>query len=218
MAPGRWPHARDSYSATRRWSELRRGRRPPTRSVDAAPTTACVPTTFLSHKPPTSTIGRRPSPSFPSDRAAPPWKPPSGEPPPSPVTKSGPPPHRPSLRPTAPPHRIAAHQNRRRRRAPRGSLASALGERPRGLAREGLWQVGLTHSNSVTSFLPVFCVQVRNWFLLSTMLMRVVSVMSKPMRVGLRIGILRLRAAMDDILFYGKENILTVERNHFCKL
>jgi hypothetical protein len=44
---------------------------PPTRSVDAAPTTACVSTTFLSREPPTSTTGRHPSPSFPSDRDAP---------------------------------------------------------------------------------------------------------------------------------------------------
>jgi hypothetical protein len=48
--------------------------------------------------------------------------------------------------------------------------------------------------------------------------MRVVSGKSKPMRVGLRTGILRLRVLMDDILLQGKENVLTVERNHFCKL
>jgi hypothetical protein len=41
---------------------------------------------------------------------------------------------------------------------------------------------------------------------------------SKPMRDGLRIGILRLRVPMDGILFKGKENVLTVERNHFRKL
>jgi hypothetical protein len=50
------------------------------------------------------------------------------------------------------------------------------------------------------------------------MLMKVASGKSKPMRVGLRTMILRLRVPMDDILFYGKENILTVERNCFRKL
>jgi hypothetical protein len=50
------------------------------------------------------------------------------------------------------------------------------------------------------------------------MTMRVVSGKSKPMRVGLRTEIFMLRMPMDDILFYGKENVLTVERNHFCKL
>jgi hypothetical protein len=48
--------------------------------------------------------------------------------------------------------------------------------------------------------------------------MRVVSGKSKPMRVGLRTGILRLRAPMDGILFEGKDIVLTVERNHFRKL
>jgi hypothetical protein len=47
---------------------------------------------------------------------------------------------------------------------------------------------------------------------------RVVSGKSKPMRVGLHIGILRLRTPMDGILFYGKENVLIVERNRFRKL
>jgi hypothetical protein len=61
-------------------------------------------------------------------------------------------------------------------------------------------------------------VQVRNFFLLLAMPTRVVSGKSKPMRVGLRTGILRLRAPMDVILFYGKENVLTVERNCFRKL
>jgi hypothetical protein len=50
------------------------------------------------------------------------------------------------------------------------------------------------------------------------MLMRVVSGKSKPMRVELHTEIIRLRAPMDGILFYGKENVLTVERNHFRKL
>jgi hypothetical protein len=38
------------------------------------------------------------------------------------------------------------------------------------------------------------------------------------MRVGLHTVIRRLRAPMDGILFYGKENVLNVERNRFCKL
>jgi hypothetical protein len=42
------------------------------------------------------------------------------------------------------------------------------------------------------------------------MLMRIVSGKFKPMRVGLRSGILRLRALMDDVLFYGEENALIV--------
>jgi hypothetical protein len=44
-------------------------------------------------------------------------------------------------------------------------------------------------------------VQVRIYFLFSAMPMKVVSGKSKPMRVGLRAGILRLRALMDGILF-----------------
>jgi hypothetical protein len=44
-------------------------------------------------------------------------------------------------------------------------------------------------------------VQVRSCFLLLAMPMRVVSGKSKPMRVGLRTGILRLRVPTDDILF-----------------
>jgi hypothetical protein len=42
---------------------------------------------------------------------------------------------------------------------------------------------------------------VRNCFLLPTMLMRVFSGKSKPMRVGLCTGILKLRVPMDGILF-----------------
>jgi hypothetical protein len=41
--------------------------------------------------------------------------------------------------------------------------------------------------------------------------MRVVSGKSKSMMVGLCTRNLRLRVPMDYILFYGKENILTVE-------
>jgi hypothetical protein len=44
-------------------------------------------------------------------------------------------------------------------------------------------------------------VQVRSFFLLPMMPMRVVSGKYKPMRVELRTRILRLRALMDDILF-----------------
>jgi hypothetical protein len=49
--------------------------------------------------------------------------------------------------------------------------------------------------------LAVFCVQVRNCFLLPVMSMRVISGKFKPMRVGLRTRILGLRMPMDDILF-----------------
>jgi hypothetical protein len=42
---------------------------------------------------------------------------------------------------------------------------------------------------------------VRNCFLLPVMPMRVVSGKSKPMRVGLCTGILRLRVSLDVILF-----------------
>jgi hypothetical protein len=49
--------------------------------------------------------------------------------------------------------------------------------------------------------LAIFCVQVRNCFLLPAMLTRVVSGKYKLLRVGLRTGTLRLRAPMDDILF-----------------
>jgi hypothetical protein len=47
----------------------------------------------------------------------------------------------------------------------------------------------------------VFYVQVRIYSLFSVMPMWVVSGKSKPMRVGLHTGILRLRALMDGILF-----------------
>jgi hypothetical protein len=42
---------------------------------------------------------------------------------------------------------------------------------------------------------------VRNCFLFLAMPTRVVSGKSKPMRVGLRTGVLRLRVLMDGILF-----------------
>jgi hypothetical protein len=61
-------------------------------------------------------------------------------------------------------------------------------------------------------------VQVRNCFLFLVIPMRVLREKSKPMRVVLCTEILRLREPMDDILFYGKENVLIVERNRFRKL
>jgi hypothetical protein len=48
--------------------------------------------------------------------------------------------------------------------------------------------------------------------------MRVVCGKSKPTRVVFCTGILRLRAPMDGILLYGKENVLTVEKNRFLLL
>jgi hypothetical protein len=48
--------------------------------------------------------------------------------------------------------------------------------------------------------------------------MKVINGKSKPMRAGLRTEILRLSAPMDDILFWDKDNVLNVERNHFRKL
>jgi hypothetical protein len=49
--------------------------------------------------------------------------------------------------------------------------------------------------------LVVSCVHVRSCFLFPVMPISVVSGRSKLMRVGRRIGILRLRALMDGILF-----------------
>jgi hypothetical protein len=70
----------------------------------------------------------------------------------------------------------------------------------RGDLLESPW-ISLVERSRLSFALVVFCVQVRNRFLLPTMPMRVVSGKSKPMRVGLRTGILRLRMPMDDILF-----------------
>jgi hypothetical protein len=53
---------------------------------------------------------------------------------------------------------------------------------------------------SHSSFTLVF-LQVRKCFLFLVMPMRVISRKSKPMMVGLRTGILRLRALINDILF-----------------
>jgi hypothetical protein len=61
--------------------------------------------------------------------------------------------------------------------------------------------ISLVERSHSSFALVVFCVQVRNCFLFSVMLMSVVSEKSRPRRVGLRTGILRLRAPMDDILF-----------------
>jgi hypothetical protein len=78
--------------------------------------------------------------------------------------------------------------------------------------------ISLAERSHSSFALDVFCVQVRNCFLLPAMPMRVVSGKSKPTRVGLCTGILRLRAPMDGILFYGKKNVLIIERNCFRKL
>jgi hypothetical protein len=76
----------------------------------------------------------------------------------------------------------------------------------------------LTEHSRLSFALVVFCVQVRNCFLLPAMLTRVVSGKSKPMRDELCTGILILRVSMDGILFQGKGNVLTMERNCFRKL
>jgi hypothetical protein len=46
--------------------------------------------------------------------------------------------------------------------------------------------------------------------------MRDASGRSKPMRVGHHTGILRLRALMDGILFYGEENVLNESGSTFA--
>jgi hypothetical protein len=61
--------------------------------------------------------------------------------------------------------------------------------------------ISLVESSHSCFALVVFCVQVRSCFLLLAMPMRVVSGKSKPMRVGLCTGILRLSVPMDGILF-----------------
>jgi hypothetical protein len=61
--------------------------------------------------------------------------------------------------------------------------------------------ISLAERSRSSFALAVFFVQVRNYFLLPTMSMRVVSEKSKPMRVGLRTGILRFRALLDGVLF-----------------
>jgi hypothetical protein len=66
-----------------------------------------------------------------------------------------------------------------------------------------LWSplICLAERNRSSFALVVFCVQVRNCFLLLVMPTTVVSGNFKPMRVGLHTRILRLRAPMDGILF-----------------
>jgi hypothetical protein len=61
--------------------------------------------------------------------------------------------------------------------------------------------INLAERSHLSFALAVFCVQVRNCFLLPAMPMMIVSGKSKPMRVRLRTGILRLRMSIDDILF-----------------
>jgi hypothetical protein len=61
-------------------------------------------------------------------------------------------------------------------------------------------------------------VQVRSFFLFSAVPIKDVSGRSKSMRAGHRSKIHRLRAPIEDILFYGEENVLNVERNRFRKL
>jgi hypothetical protein len=61
--------------------------------------------------------------------------------------------------------------------------------------------ISLAERSRSSFALIVLCVQVRICFLFPVMPMRVVSGKSKPMRVGLHTGILRLRALMEGILF-----------------
>jgi hypothetical protein len=70
--------------------------------------------------------------------------------------------------------------------------------------------ISFTERSRSNFALVVFCVQVRNCFLFPVMPTRVVSGRSKPMRVGVCTGILKLRALMDGIPFLGEENILNV--------
>jgi hypothetical protein len=60
--------------------------------------------------------------------------------------------------------------------------------------------ISLAERSHSSFALNVFCVQVRNYVLLPMILMSVVSGKSKPMRVGLHTGILRLGVPMDGIL------------------
>jgi hypothetical protein len=61
--------------------------------------------------------------------------------------------------------------------------------------------ISLAERNRSSFVLVVSYVEVRNCFLFPAIPTRVVNGRSKPMRVGLHTGILRLRALMDDILF-----------------
>jgi hypothetical protein len=70
--------------------------------------------------------------------------------------------------------------------------------------------------NSHSSFaLVISCVEVRSFFCFSTMPTRVASGRSKPMRVGHRTGILRLRVLMDGILFEDKKMFRTMRETTF---
>jgi hypothetical protein len=70
--------------------------------------------------------------------------------------------------------------------------------------------ISLTERSHSNFALIVSCVQVRNCFLFPAMPMRVVNGRPKPMRIGLRTGIRRLRVLMDGILFQDKEDVLNV--------
>jgi hypothetical protein len=70
--------------------------------------------------------------------------------------------------------------------------------------------ISLAERSRSSFALVVSCVKVRNCFLFLVMPMRVVSGRSRPMRVGLHIGIIRLRALMDVILFLGEGDVLNV--------
>jgi hypothetical protein len=70
--------------------------------------------------------------------------------------------------------------------------------------------ISLVECSHSSFALVLACVQVWICCLFLVMPTRVVSGRSKLMRVGLRTGILRLRALMDDILFYGEEDVLNV--------
>jgi hypothetical protein len=69
------------------------------------------------------------------------------------------------------------------------------------------WISPAEHSRSSFA-LVVSCVQVKIFFLFPVISTRDISGRSKLMRVGLRTGILKLRALMEVILFYGKGNVL----------
>jgi hypothetical protein len=71
------------------------------------------------------------------------------------------------------------------------------------VSRGELWSLWISLAErSRSSFtLAIFCVQVMNYLLLPAMPTRVISGKSKPMKIGLRTEILRLRMTMSDILF-----------------
>jgi hypothetical protein len=79
------------------------------------------------------------------------------------------------------------------------------------------WISFAEHSRSIFALL-VSCVQVKSLFFIPAMPMKIVSGRSKSMRVGHCTRILRLRAMMDDILFYRKENVLNESDFRFRKL